>query len=425
MRSVLEAKTKTAAEAVRLIKDGDRIYIGTCSSVAYGLLDALWDRREELKGVVLAGGLLINPAEAICDGYFELVTYFIGPAERKRMKHPGMDFTSVHLSQTDLWSRETARPNVAFFEVSPPDEEGYMSLSAGGVGVGTHILEAAGTVILQINKRAPYVYGEGNKIHVSEADAIVHSDYELPGAPEAPHDEDIAKIADFLLEQIPDGACIQLGIGGIANAVGYRLRDKNDLGAHTEIMTDSIMELMKLGVLNNSRKNYLPGKAATGVAFGSGSLYDFLDHNEDVYFMPFSVLNDPVNISRNDNMISINSAVSIDLFGQVSSETIAGRQYSGTGGQLDYVKGAQMSSGGKSFIAVQSTTEKNVSRIVSAFPAGTIVTTPRSEAQYVVTEYGCVNLKPLCMRDRVRAMISLAHPDFRPMLTEEAKSLGI
>ena len=429
LKTEFENKTKTVAEAVRLINNGDIVYIGTCSSVAYDLLQALWERREELPAVVLVGGLLIDPADALCDGSFRLKTYFIGAAERKRMKAADIDFTSVHLSQTDLWCKETVKPNAAFLEVSPPDADGYMSLSAGGVGVGAHVLETAGTFILQINKRAPYVLGESSKIHISRADAIVYADHELPRAPESPHDEEIVKIAGFLLDRIPDGACIQLGIGGIANAVGFMLRDKNDLGAHTEIITDSIMELMKLGVLNNSRKTWLPGKTAAGVAFGSEKLYDFLDRNEDIYFMPFSVLNDPVVISKNDDMISINSAISIDLFGQVSAETIAGRQFSGTGGQLDYVKGAQMSKGGKSFIAIQSTAvdrdKKKVSRIVSAFQPGTVVTTPRSEVQYVVTEYGCVNLKPLCMRDRVRAMISLAHPDYRPQLIEEAKFSGI
>jgi len=412
--------TMLPEEAVKLIKNGDRIYIGTCSSVAYGLLEALWARKAELEDITLTGGLLIAPADAICEKGFDLVTYFIGPAERKRMKNTETGFTSVHLSHTDLWARETARPNVAFFEVSPPDKNGYASYGAGGVALGTIVKEMADTVILQINSRAPYVFGENNLIHISDADAIVYYDSKIPEAPAAPHEDSIDAIAGFLLENIPDGACIQLGIGSIANAVGYRLRDKNDLGAHTEIFTDSMMELMKLGVLNNKRKSFLPGKAATAVAFGSEALYKFLDHNEDIYFEHFCELNDPVNIAKNDNMISINSAVSIDLFGQVSSETVAGRQYSGTGGQLDYVKGAQMSKGGKSFIAVQSKAG-TASRIVSEFAPGTVVTTPRSEVEYIVTEYGCVNLKPLCMRDRISAMISLAHPDFRPQLREEAK----
>ena len=414
----------SAEEAVRLIKNGDRIYIGTASSVAYGLLEALWDRREELDDVTLMGGLLVNPCDAICEKDFNLLTYFMGPTERKRLRDDGFDYTSFHLSQTDIWVNETARPDVAFFDVSPPDEKGYMSYGAGGVALGSFVRAAAKTIILQINKNEPFVYGEKTLIHESEADAIVSYDTRLPEAPESPHDDTIDAIAGYIHDRIPDGACLQFGIGSIANAVGFRLKDKNDLGAHTEIFTDSMMDLMKSGNLNNKHKSYLDGKAATGVAFGSKELYDYLDHNEDVYFLHFKSLNNPVNISMNTNMISINSAVSIDLTGQVSSETVAGRQYSGTGGQLDYVKGAQMSKGGKSFIAIQSQAGEH-SRIVSSFPPGTVVTTPRSEVQYVVTEYGCVNMKPLTIRDRVRAMISLAHPDFRPQLKEDAKAAGI
>ena len=185
------------------------------------------------------------------------------------------------------------------------------------------------------------------------------------------------------------------------------------------------MELMKLGVLNNSRKSYMKGKTVSAFTFGSKVLYDFVDHNEDMYFMPFPVVNDPVNIAKNDNMISINTALAIDIFGQVNADNIAGRQHSATGGQVDFVRGAQMSKGGKSFIAVTSTYKNGTaSRIVSQFPMGTCVTTPRSDVQSVVTEFGCVNLKTLSMKERVRAMISLAHPDFRPQLTEDARKAG-
>jgi len=424
-----EAKTMSAGDALNLLKEDDTIYIGTGPSIAYGLLEALWDRREEFKNVNLAGGLIIKSSEAVSTDWFKLKTYFIGSGDRKRKDKDRIDFSSIHLSQTDIWCRKTARPTVAFFEVSLPDETGYMSYGASGVSVAAHVNEIADRVILQVNKNTPYVYGDKTLIHVSEADAIVYYDSELPEAPKSPEDETINYIADFLREKIHDGSCIQLGIGSIANAVGYRLKDKNDLGAHTEIMSDSIMELMKTGVLNNSHKSFLHDKTATSVAFGSRELYEFLNNNKDMHFMPLSELNDPVCIARNDNMVSINNAIAIDLFGQVSSETISGRQYSGTGGQLDYVKGAQMSKGGASFIALQSTIENRDgstgSRIVSEFPPRTAITTPRTEVQYVVTEYGCVNLKPLTMRDRVNAMISLAHPDFRPSLKEEAKSAGI
>jgi len=215
----------------------------------------------------------------------------------------------------------------------------------------------------------------------------------------------------------------------VANAVGFGLKEKNDLGAHTELIGDAIMELMKLGVLNNSRKTYFPGKTVASFSFGSRALYDFIHRNPDVYYQPFPVVNDPVNIAKNDNMISINTAMAADIFGQINADNIAGRQHSATGGQVDFVRGAQMSRGGKSFIAMTSTLKDKKgnlqSRIVTRLPLGSCVTTPRSDVQYVATEYGCVNLKPLSMKDRIRAMISLAHPSFRQQLTDDAREAGL
>lgn len=419
----------TAEQAVRAVKSGDVVYVGTCSSAAYALCDALGERGGELEDVTLTCSQIIRKVAIMSDRWpraFRVCTYFMGTQERSMQELGRCDFTCVHLSQVDLFCRQTAPADVAFFEVSPPDENGYMSYGATGVALHTYIKERAKTVILQVNRNVPYVYGEENLIHVSEADAIVEADQELVENPELPVDETIQTISGFIVDQIPDGACIQLGLGGVANAVGYGLRTKNDLGSHTELMSDSIMELMKLGVVNNSRKQFMPGKTVASFTFGSRELYRFVDRNPDMYYMPFPIVNDPVNIAKNDNMISINTALSIDLFGQVDADNLAGKQYSATGGQLDFVRGAQMSRGGKSFIAVTSSftdrSGQRRSRIVLQFPAGTAVTTPRSDVQYIVTEYGCVNLKPLTMRERVRAMISLAHPQFRAELTEQARA---
>lgn len=281
------------------------------------------------------------------------------------------DFTSVHLSQIDIFLRETAPVDIAFFEVSPPDEDGYMSFGTNGVALNCFVQETARTIVLQVNRSVPYVFGEKNRIHVSQADYIVEHDQELVECLNRPVDEAIAKISEFILDQIPDGACLQMGLGGVASAVGYGLTKKNDLGAHTEMMNDSMMKLMELGVLNNSRKQYFPGKTVAAFAFGSKQLYDWLNRNPNMYFRPFTEVNDPVNIAKNDTMISVNTAMSIDLFGQVDADNIAGSQYSGTGGQLDFVRGAQMSKGGKSFIAITSTYQDKkkgrCSRIVSQF----------------------------------------------------------
>lgn len=431
IRKLYEEKVTSPEEAVKCVKSGDTVYVGTCSSVPYALCEALGARQNELEDVTLTCSQIIFPTKLTgCENpkAFHTTTYFMGAQERNMQKHGLADFTCVHLSQVDIFCRETAPARVALFEVSPPDADGYMSYGATGVALHSYVKEAAQIVLVQVNPRVPYVYGEKNRIHVSEVDAIVEWEQPLAENPSLPVDDTIRTISDFLLDQIPDGACIQLGLGGVANAVGYGLRTKNDLGAHTELMSDSIMELMKLGVLNNCRKSFMPGKTVASFTFGSKELYEFVDHNPDMYYMPFPVVNDPVNIAKNENMISINTALSADIFGQINADNIAGRQHSATGGQVDFVRGAQMSKGGKSFIAMTSTyTDKQgklASRIVPCFPMGTCVTTPRSDVQYVVTEYGCVNLKPLTMKERVKAMISLAHPDFRPQLAEEAKACG-
>ncbi len=422
----------TPQEAAKLVKSGDTVYVGCTSSTANILCEALAERAEELTGITLScgiGAVTAPKMQQLDPRTFSINTLFMGPWERANRKFVPVDYSSVHLSQVDIWCTQAVPPDVAFLEVSPPDEDGYMCYGGTGVAFHSFIAKSAKTVILQVNSNSPYLYGEDNLIHCSEADAIVMGDDALTTVANLPVDDTLQTISGFLLDQIPDGACLQLGIGGVANAVGFGLKEKNDLGAHTEMVTDSIMELMQMGVINNSRKNFMPGKTVSGFAYGTTDLYRFIDHNPDFYFMPFTKVNNSVNIAKNDNMISINTALAIDLLGQVCSDNLAGEQYSSTGGQVDFVRGAQMSKGGKSFIAVTSTVESKrngrSSRIVTCLPQGSVVTTPRSDVQYVVTEYGCVNLKPLTMKDRVRAMISLAHPDYRPQLTEEAKQAGM
>ena len=426
-----QARLTTAAEAVRCVKSGDNVFIGTCSSVAGDLCDALADRKDEVRDVTVGCSLVLKPVRLLqgqIEG-FRLNTFFVGPQERAAIDRGQGDFTSVHLREIPIWCRETSAPDVAFLEVSPPDENGYMSFSSSGVILHRYMADEAKTVILEVNRRAPYVYGEKNLIHVPAADAIVESDRPLGESGIRPADEAVQQISRLILQQIPDGACIQLGIGNVATAVGYGLTERNDLGIHSELMSDSLMELMKRGVVTNRRKTLLPGKSAVGFTSGSEELYRFLDHNEDMYYLPFPLINDINLIGRNDNMISINAGMSADLYGAVSADNITGRQFSGVGGQLDYVRGAQMSRGGKSIIAMTSTfldrKGERHSRIVPYFPPFTAVTTPRSDVQYLVTEYGCVNLKPLLMGDRIRAMISLAHPDFREWLTDEARAAGL
>lgn len=429
IKQEFDAKTMTAQEAVKLVKSGETVFIGVCTSAAYALCEALGERLDELEDLTIACSMIMRPLEILSGkNNIRINTPFMGPIERRGLAGGYTDFSSVHLSQVDIWCKEGAPADVAFLEVSPPDEDGYMNYGASGVGVFTYIRQVAKKIILQVNRNVPRVCGEENRIHISQADAVVLADRPIVENPVLPVDETVRTISGYLLDQIPDGACIQLGLGGLAEAVGMGLGQKNDLGGHTELMTTSMMELMKAGVLNNKRKNFMPGVTVAAFAFGSQELYRFLDNNPAMYFMPFPKVNDPAVIAKNDNMISVNTALSIDLMGQVNADNLAGQQYSAVGGQLDFVRGAQMSRGGKSFLAIESTLTNKAgrsSRIVTRFPQGTAVTTPRSDVQYVVTEFGCVNLKPLCMRDRVQAMISLAHPDFRPQLKDEAKAAGL
>lgn len=424
-------KVVSKEEAAAQIRSGDRVYIGTCTSTAYGLARALGERMEELEDVTLLCSNINKPL-AIMSGKnpsFRISSYFMGSQERQGIAKGITDYTSFHLSQVDRWVREIAKPDVSFLEVSPPDEDGYMSLGASGVCIGTYLLENSGKIILQVNRHAPYVMGEYNRVHISQADLIVEEDEELFSVGELPLSPELETISQFLIDEIHDGDCIQLGIGGLANAVGYGLKDKNDLGCHTELVGDSIRFLMENGNITNKRKGFVPGRTTVSFALGSRELYEFLDHNEDLCFLPMPITNDPANIAKNDNMVSINTALSIDLMGQVVADNLDGRQYSGVGGQLDFVRGAQMAKGGRSYIAVTSTYDNSRtgrgSRIVPVFKSGTAVTTPRSEVQYIVTEFGCVDLKALTMKERVKAMINLAHPDFRSQLTDEAKSMHL
>lgn len=428
-----QQKLCSAEEAVKIVNSGDRVYVGTCTSVAYVLGNALADRSAELEDVTVGCANIGRELRLIGNPKFKEITYFMGVRDRAAVHEGFLDYTSFHLSQLDVWCTKILRPNVVFLEVTPMDDEGNFNFGANGVVLNKYLMETAEKVVLQVNKKVPYVLGEHNKIHISDVDAIVEADDEVEINPRAAGNPNpgpvVAKIRDLIAEQIPDGATFQLGAGHIPASMGYALGQKNDLGVHTETIGDSIMAMMKAGVVTNKYKQLHPGKTVAGFALGSRDLYDYIDHNEDFHFMPLPILNDPYVMAQNDNFMSVNSCLYIDLTGQVASENINGSQYTGIGGQVDFVRGAQMSKGGKSFIACDSTFTNRKgetgSRIVFGIPTGTPVTTSRADVQYVVTEYGCVNLKELTMKDRVRAMISLAHPDFRDQLRDQAKEKGL
>ncbi|MBQ1489586.1 MAG: acetyl-CoA hydrolase [Eubacterium sp.] len=430
-----QSKLVSTEDAVKTIRSGERIYIGTCTSIAHGFTRELGRQKDRFDSLYLFGSNINKPLE-ILDGTHpgvKLCTYFMGGVERAGLKSGMTDYTSVHLSQVDRWVHETARVDTAVLEVSPPDEDGYFSFGATGVCCHTYFLEEkrAGNcrIILEVNPKAPYVFGDCTKIHISEADLITEHDEEPFAIGDLPVSPELETISHFLIDEIKDGDVLQFGIGGLANAVGFGLTEKNDLGSYTELIGDSIMYLMKNGNITNKRKGYFPGKTVVSFALGSSELYRFLDRNEDIWYQPMPYVNNPANIAKNDNMVSINNVLSVDLYGQVVADNIEGRQYSGVGGQIDFVRGAQMSKGGRSYLCLKSTFENKRtgrgSTIVPYFKPGTAVTTPRSEVQYIVTEYGCIDLKKLTMKERAGAIISLAHPDYRPELTKAAKEMGL
>lgn len=436
IKQLFQDKMTTPEEAVKCVKSGDTVFIGTFTSIPYALNRALAARGPELRDIKMACSQILKPTDLTSGKYpnaFGVRSYYIGAQERALRKAGGyVDYTCCHLSDLDIFFRETAPADVAFFEVSEPDEDGYMSYGASGPGMFHLVKGSAKRIILQINPKVPWTCGDGitNRIHISEADAVVRAEENIVEIPNIDFSEPaIQTISKFIAGQVHDGDCVQLGIGGLANAVGAGLTEKNDLGIHTEMLSDTMVRLIQNGNVTNARKTFLPGKTVAAFAGGTKNLYDFLDHNQDMYFAPFTFVNDPVNIAKNDNMVSVNTCINADMFGQINADNFAGIQYSSTGGQVDYVRGAQMSKGGRSFLAFTSTVTtrdgKVRSRILPQLPLGTCVTTPRSDVQYVVTEYGCVNLKPLSMRERVRAMISLAHPNFRDGLRDAAKSIGL
>ena len=428
---IYQTKLCSPEEAVGMVQSGQRVWVGNSSSVAYTLFQALLER-EDVKDITLCCSNIFRDmgiSRGSREGRFRYESYFIGPDERRELKRGFCSYSSLHLSQVDRWMRDVARPDIAFLSVSPPDEKGFVSLGPSGVCTGKQVLENSSCLILQVNRNVPYLYGEDNLVHISRAAKIVEAEEALPRLQDLQPSPELEALSALVLGEIPDGATIQVGLGGVAMAIGYGLKQRNDLGIHSELMTGSMLELMRLGIVNNRCKTWMPGRSVVGFALGSVDLYQYMDKNPAFCFMPFTVVNDPYVIAKNDNMISVNTAMAIDLTGQVAADCLGFRQQSATGGQVDFVRGAQLSRGGKSIIALtaaaQTQAQGRVSRIVSSLPAGSAVTTPRSDVQYVATEYGCVNLKGLSMPDRVRAMISLAHPDFRDGLRDDARKAGL
>ena len=308
--------------------------------------------------------------------------------------------------------------------VSPMDSHGYFSLATTS-SYSEAMISKAKRIFIEVNEKQPRCLC-GTQIHVSQVDAIVENTHDIPVLPPVVIDDVSRTIGNLIAEQIPDGACIQLGIGAIPDATGMALKTKHELGIHTEMFTDSMVELLECGAVNNSKKQIHRGKTVTTFAFGSQRIYDYINDNPCFEILPVDYVNDPNVICQNDNMISINAALEVDLFGQVCAESVGTKHMSGSGGQIDYVRGACQSKGGKSFIAFSSTAKGGtISKIKSILTPGAIVTTSKNDVDYIVTEYGIAHLRGESLGSRARQLISIAHPDFRDELTFEAKKRGI
>ena len=308
--------------------------------------------------------------------------------------------------------------------VSPMDSHGYFSLATTS-SYSEAMISKAKRIFIEVNEKQPRCLC-GTQIHVSQVDAIVENTHDIPVLPPVVIDDVSRTIGNLIAEQIPDGACIQLGIGAIPDATGMALKTKHDLGIHTEMFTDSMVELLECGAVNNSKKQIHRGKTVTTFAFGSQRIYDYINDNPCFEILPVDYVNDPNVICQNDNMISINAALEVDLFRQVCAESVGTKHMSGSGGQIDYVRGACQSKGGKSFIAFSSTAKGGtISKIKSILTPGAIVTTSKNDVDYIVTEYGIAHLRGESLGSRARQLISIAHPDFRDELTFEAKKRGI
>ncbi len=425
-----QSKLITPEYAATFFNSGDVIGMGGGSCIPPAIGKALGARASELENVTICQGY----ATAIHDymlpqnkGKFQIQTIFIGPAERLCMDWGTLDFVPNHLGSMEKWA-EHVRPSKAAFMTTPPDENGNMNLSLFAGLVPRKIREQLDIAFVEVNENTPWLTSDDFQIHVSQVTGIVENNSPVFEMPEIPITHVEERIASEVADLVPDGSTIQLGLGGLANSVGHFLKHKRHLGVHSEVISNSIMELFKCGAVDNSRKSHMPGKAVFTFATGTQELYSFLDRSQDFIAFEIAYTNNPAIIALNDNMVSINNALMIDLTGQVASESIGTRQYSATGGQVNFVLGAQQAKNGKSILALNSTYQDKDgslhSRIMPTLEPGTIITTSRNDVQWIVTEYGatCLSNKPIS--SRVKQLISIAHPDFRDQLTFEAKKIG-
>ena len=417
-------KLVSPEEAVSEVKSHNRVYISGNAATPYVLLNALASKKDELVDVELVHVLLLGEdplSRPDMEGHFRHNSLFVGPADRKAINEGRADYVPIFLHQIPALFYSNQMPlDIAILHLSPPDEHGFMSFGVE-VLASKAAAEKAKIVIAQVNEKMPRVLGD-SFIHVSRVHKIVEVSEDLPQLKKRPFSEVERKIGHFIASLIDDGSTLQLGIGGIPDAVLSALKGKKDLGIHTEMVSDGVMEAIESGIITGSRKTFHPHKVILTFLLGSQELYDYVDNNPVFEAHPTDYTNHPFNVSQNDNMVAVNSAIEVDITGQVCSDSVGTYIYSGFGGQVDFIRGAAHSKGGKPIIALPSTAKgDDISRIVPYLKKGAGVVTTRADVKYVVTEYGVAYLHGKNLHERTEALINIAHPKFRPELIEEAK----
>jgi acyl-CoA hydrolase len=437
-RELYESRKKNLTEALRLIKSGDAVMVALGAAEPAELLSQVHTIAENgVTGVDITNCLPMSDYAFISTPNPEVITnsgWFYGAAQRKaaKEKQPHVSHVPQRLHNAGIRRYQALRSDnrrvVLFVSCSPMDEHGYLSLSLSAT-YERQIIDEGAYVIAEVNRQTPRTFGD-TPVHINEIDALVETDRPVPQLPHVPFTDNDAKIAAFIAERVEDGSTIQLGIGGIPNALANGLKSKKHLGIHTEMLTDNMVDLVLCGAVDNSQKTLMRHKTVGTFAMGSQKLYDFINNNPSVVLNKGCWVNDPAVIGQNYKMQSINTAIEIDLFGQCASETIGPIQYSGSGGQADTAIGAQRSPGGHSFICLYSTANiksangerEVVSKITPMLKHGSVVTLSRNDVDYVVTEYGIVSLRGRNLKERAERLISIAHPDFRDELRFHVKN---
>ncbi len=409
--------------AASYVKSGDRVFVQGAAMTPNALVNAICERYRELKEVEIISihtDGTVNYALPPYDKSFKINTCFVGANVRKAVNTNQGDYIPIFLSEIHLLFRRKLLPlDVAVVQVSPPDKHGFCSLGVS-VDITLPAVQTAKKVIAQLNPQVPRTHGDGI-IHISQIDALVEISEPIHTFPLSEISETEERIGEHVASLVEDGATLQMGIGNIPNAVLKNLDGHKRLGVHTEMFSDGLLPLIEKGVITGEEKEIKTNKIVTCFAAGTKQLYEFLDDNPIVHFKEAAYTNDTTLIRRNPKVTAINSAIEIDLTGQVCADTIGSYQYSGVGGQMDFIRGASMSKGGKPIIALNSVTAKGISKITPYLKHGAGVTTTRAHVHYVATEYGVVNLFGKNLQQRARALISIAHPDHREMLEAAAR----